>query len=63
MPYLSKSRLLKVQDSKTYVFMPHDLKVEDSPNCLKVLKYGIQSCKLKFKAFFSRNLKLPLHFN
>jgi hypothetical protein len=31
MPYLSKSRLLKVQDSKTYVFMPHDL-VQDSPN-------------------------------
>jgi hypothetical protein len=21
--------------------MPHDLKVQDSPNCLEVLKYGI----------------------
>jgi hypothetical protein len=41
MPYLSKSGLLKVQDSKIYVFMPHDLKVFDPPKCLKVLKYGI----------------------
>jgi hypothetical protein len=41
MPYLSKSELLKVQDSKTYVFMPHDLKVHDSSNYPKVLKYDI----------------------
>jgi hypothetical protein len=43
MPYLSKSGLLKVQDSKTYVFTSHDLKVQDSSNCPKVLKYGIIS--------------------
>jgi hypothetical protein len=41
MPYLSKSGLLKVHDSKIYVFISHDLKVQDSPNCPKVLKYDI----------------------
>jgi hypothetical protein len=41
MPYLSKSELLKVQDSKTYVFTPHDLKVQDSPNYPEELKYGM----------------------
>jgi hypothetical protein len=41
MPYLSKFGLLKVQDSKTYVFMPHDLKVQDSFNSPEVFKYDI----------------------
>jgi hypothetical protein len=41
MPYLSKSGLLTVQDSKAYIFTPHVLKVQDSPNCPEVLKYGI----------------------
>jgi hypothetical protein len=40
MPYLSNFGLLKFQDLETYVFMPHGLKVQDSPNCLEVLKYG-----------------------
>ena len=40
MPYLSKSGLLKVQNSETYVFTAHDLKVQDSPDCPEVLKYG-----------------------
>jgi hypothetical protein len=48
MPYLSKSGLLKIQGSKTYVFTSHDWKVQDSPNCPEVLKYGIYVCAFLF---------------
>jgi hypothetical protein len=37
MLYLSKSRLLKVQNSKTYVFVPHVLKVQIPPIVQKYL--------------------------
>jgi hypothetical protein len=43
---------VNLENSRTYVFTPHDLKVQDSPNCPEVLKYGIRA---------SSTISIPVH--